>query len=147
MAGDFAFSIWKMAVFNSGSEVVWINFSFSSLVIFGLTGAKSFSCFSKLVCVFVYKVKFLQCCNISKSLVIVRVSLFFCFCDFLMVFCFCFCFPGQRKIYLVFLVLVLVFLYYVLLNLLFYNFLYPVSVGVLYLFCFDLDFVWFIHCL
>ena len=64
MTGDFAFSIWKMAVFNSASKIVWINLSFSSLVIFGLIGVKSFSYISKLVCALVYK--FLQCFNISK---------------------------------------------------------------------------------
>ena len=56
MAGDFAFSVWKMAVFNSESEIFWVKFSFSLLVIFGLIGAKSFSCTSKLICVLVYNV-------------------------------------------------------------------------------------------
>ena len=57
MPGDFAFYIWKMAVFNSVSEIVWINLSFSSLVIFGLIAVKSFPCISKLACALVYKVE------------------------------------------------------------------------------------------
>ena len=55
MPGDFPFSIWKIAVFNSRKEIFCISFSFISLVIFGLIDCKSSCCNSELVCLLDYK--------------------------------------------------------------------------------------------
>ena len=53
----FPFSIWSMAVFNSVSDIFWVNFSFYSMLILGLIGFNNISCIYGFVCVLGYSVE------------------------------------------------------------------------------------------
>ena len=94
MPGDFPFSIWKIAVFNSVSVICLINVSFSLSLTLGLIVSDSVFRIFEYVCVLVYcDEKNFQCFKIRKSFVIVVVlSCIFCSC-----FAFCFCFSRSKK--------------------------------------------------
>lgn len=57
MPGDFPFSIWNIAVFNSVGVICLINFSFSSSLILRERGSNSVSCIFVCVFVLVYSIE------------------------------------------------------------------------------------------